>query len=99
MAGTYYIMMNPDSKLDYTLNLACTDNWLAEGDTISTATWTSLSALITVTSSSTTTTTVTVWLQASASAVEGETYEVKCQYVTVGGRRDYRHLRVVIRER
>ena len=94
--GMYYVLMSPGATVDFSLNLSCTDAWLAAGDVISSATWTSLSSMITVTSSSFTDTVASVFLTADDDAEELNTYEVKLKFVTTGGRTDYRHLRVVI---
>lgn len=98
MPGTYYRLLTPSGKLDYTLDLD-DDPWLATGDTLQSAAWTALDSGVSVAAQSNTTTQATVWVQASSSVTEGEIYDVQCKLTTVGGRIDHRTLRIVIRRR
>jgi len=97
--GTYYVMMGPGTRVDYSLNLACTDQWLAAGDTISSVDWDSLTPLITIDGETNTDTVASAFFRLDASAEEMNIYEVKCSYTTAVGRSDSRHIRVVVRER
>lgn len=84
---------DPDAVLDYTLKWA---DWLAPGDTITSATATvSPSGGLTVGAVSNTVDTVTVWVSAGAA---GSKYDVTVHVITNGGREDDRTFTVEIKE-
>lgn len=84
---------DPDAVLDYTLKWA---DWLAPGDTITSATATvSPSGGVTVGAVSNTVDTVTVWVSAGAA---GSKYDVTVHVITNGGREDDRTFTVEIKE-
>jgi hypothetical protein len=83
---------DPSAVLDYQINWA---DWLPDGDTLSTSTWTAETGL-TVDSESETTTAATVWLSGGTAT---EDYVVTNEVVTAGGRTDQRSILVPCRER
>jgi hypothetical protein len=83
---------DPDATLDYAYNWA---SWLAEGETISSAS-VIVQAGITLDSESNTTTTTTAWLSGGSL---NETYQVTFRVTTSAGRTDDRSIRVLILDR
>lgn len=81
----------PRSVVDYTFNWS---TWLPTGDTIDTASATTVG----VTKESTTNddTTVTVWVSGGK---VGQSSEIECEIVTVGGRTEYWTRDLNIKER
>jgi len=96
MPGSYYVQMDPDAVLDYTLDMY-EEGWLASNDEINGATWTSEDASVIVSSSSYTTRRSTVWLRTSG-ATPNQIYNVRCHFTSKDGRTDDRTLLVIIRE-
>lgn len=84
-------LKDPDAVLDYVVDFT---SWLADGDTITSATVTADG--VTVDSTDTTTTTVTAWV---SGGTLGETATLTCQITTADGRTDERTIRLSIRER
>lgn len=71
---------DPDEVLDYDINWA---DRLADGETISTSTWTVVSGTVTINSDSKTSARTKVWLQGGAL---GETSELRNRIVTSASR-------------
>jgi dUTPase len=91
-----YYVKDPSAVLDYVWDWSADDDpYLADGETISTATVT-VPTGITKNSTSNTTTTVTAWL--SAGTVDTD-YRVVCQIVTSAARTDERSIIVQVRQR
>lgn len=84
---------DPDSVLDYTIDWGT--NWLADGETISSSSWTVQSGL-TEDSDSNTTTTATVWLSGGTA---GSVYTVTNQITTSAGRTAERTLLIKVEDR
>jgi hypothetical protein len=94
---------DPDAVLDYKFDWAASTNatgdsdWLASGETISTATVTVSSGLTKDSDSITdTNTTVTVWLSGGTA---GNIYTVACKVVTSGSRTDERTITIEVANR
>ena len=83
---------DPDAVLDYQWDWSA---WLAESETISTATVT-VPAGITLDSNSNTTTQVTAWLSGGTVRTD---YTVTCRIVTNQGRTDDRSIEIRVRDR
>ena len=96
MPGSYYVQMDPDATLDYTLDMRV-EGWLPANDTLDSATWTSEDSKLIINSSSHTDTQATVWLETSG-AVENMVYRARCRFTSADGREDDRTLLVIIRE-
>ncbi len=84
---------DPDAILDYTFDWTA---WLAKkADSIASRTVT-VPAGITKDSDSFDANTVTVWLSGGTA---GETYDILCEIITAGSRKDHRTLTVHVNER
>jgi len=81
-----------DAVLDYAVDWS---DWLADGETISTSTWTVPTGL-TKDSDSKTDTVATVWLSGGTAAT---TYTVANKITTSGGRTDERSIYILCKER
>jgi hypothetical protein len=86
---------DPDATLDYGLDWAGEDPWLAAGETIQTSTWLVPAGLVKGSDSHTDTAT-TVWLSGGTLGVD---YEVTNRITTNQARTDDRTIRIMIRER
>lgn len=82
---------DPAAVLDYSINWT---DWLPDGDTITTSTWTA-DAGITMDSDSNTTTAATVWV---SGGTVGESYNLVNHIVTADGREDDRTIIIRVRE-
>lgn len=88
--ASYY--KDPDAVLDYGLDWS---SWLADGETISTSTWTVPSG-ITKDSDSNDGTSTTVWLSGGTA---GTVYTVANKIVTSTGRTEERSILIQVKER
>lgn len=84
---------DPAELLDYVVDWE--DNWLAEGETISTSDWT-VATGITEVSASNTGTTATVWL---SGGTHGQEYLVTNTITTSAGRIGERSIKILVRNR
>ena len=80
---------DPDAYLDYSIDWS---NWLPEGDTISTSSWTA-DAGITTASAGHSTTATTVWV---SGGTLGANYRVKNTIVTAAGRINVRSVLIMV---
>jgi hypothetical protein len=94
---------DPNAVLDFKFDFAAltngsgTSNWLATGETISTATVTADTGLTVASSSITdTSTSVTVWLSGGTANTD---YDVLCRIVTSASRTDDRTMVIKVRQR
>lgn len=87
-----YFIKDPDSTLDYTVDWT---QWMSSGDTIASVTWTVPSGITQVTSTNTSTKAI-VWL---SGGTVGQSYQVRCRIVTVGGRTDDRTITIIVRQK
>jgi hypothetical protein len=94
---------DPNAVLDFKFDFAAltngsgTSNWLATGETISTATVTADTGLTVDSSSITdTSTSVTVWLSGGTANTD---YDVLCRIVTSASRTDDRTMVIKVRQR
>lgn len=83
---------DPSAVLDYAFDWS---DWLATGETISTATWT-VPAGITKTDQDETTTTAVIWLSGGTADTD---YNVACAVTTSDGRTDERTMTIKVRNR
>lgn len=105
MTSKTSVVKDPAAVLDYKFDWKAETNgtagadgdWLASGETITTATITATTG-ITVDSSSITdsSTTVTVWL---SGGTDGATYTIACKITTNASRTDERSITVFVRNR
>jgi len=85
-------LKDPEAVLDYGFDWS---DWLADGETISTSTWT-VPTGITKDSDSKTDTVTTIWLSGGTA---GKSYRVTNHIVTSAGRQDDRSLIIKVMER
>ena len=83
---------DPDAVLDYTLDWS---SWLADGETISTSSWT-VEAGITEDSDTNTSTNATIWL---SGGTDGSSYIVTNRITTSESRTDDRSVKISVCER
>ena len=84
---------SPLAKLDYTVDW---EDWLATGETISSATWTIPSGLTDEENESNTTTSATAWVSGGSVGTE---YQLVCKIVTSEAREDARTIRITVESR
>ena len=83
---------DPDATLDYTVEWG---EWLGDGDTVSTATWTVPDDL-TAEDQATGTTSATVTVSGGTA---GQTYALTCRVTTAAGLTDDRTIHITVRQR
>ena len=85
-------LKDPDAVLDYGFDWL---DWLANGETISTSTWTIPTGL-TEDSETETSTTTKVWLSGGTAGID---YTITNKIVTSAGRTDERSITIMVEER
>ncbi len=95
IALTTILTKDPDAILDYEIDWAA---WLASGDSIDTATWTSAPTGIIADSPAPAVdgTKARVWLDGGTA---GQTYQLTCHIETTQGREDDRTVKVKVKNR
>lgn len=89
---TYSAIKDPQAELDYAIDWS---DWLSDGDTIDSSTWSVSgqdSALL-IDATTNTTTSATVWL---SGGTVGKSYSVANRVVTSQGRTDDRTIKIVV---
>ena len=94
MARRGHFILDPDAVLDFTFDWS---EWLADGETISSVSF-SVPSGLTEESSTHDDTTATVWLSTSSSQA-GNTFVVTCHIATSAGRQDDRSILITVQER
>lgn len=90
--SSIWFVKEPEALLDYTIDWS---DWLAEGDTIASGSFTLLETGLTIEDEIYSDTKATVWL---SGGVSGTTYHIVSSVVSVGGRDDERVFDILVRD-